>query len=69
MATSNDPQPGEFWATAKGRTAEILARQEVTQEAAWEERIDTVAYRFLGGSMVHLRSVSSLEGWKKVGFE
>lgn len=68
----NDPQPGEFWSTSKGRTVEIVARDTVTQpEHQWrpEAEIDTIAYKFLGGSMIHLRSVSSLTGWSKAIFE
>lgn len=69
---TTDPQPGEFWATSKGRTVEILARDEVCgRQGAWDDpaEVDTVAYQFLGGSMIHLRSVSSLSNWTKVEFE
>lgn len=62
-----DPQPGEFWATPKGRTVEILARNEVANR--WTEEVDVIAYQFLGGTMLHLRSVASLTDWKKVTFE
>ena len=70
-----DPQPGEFWSTSKGRTVEILARDEVEHHdpyavGDWADAvIDTVAYQFLGGSMIHLRAVSSLTDWTKVEFE
>lgn len=68
-----DPQPGQFWTTSKGRTVEILARDEVHQdEGPWgypEADIDTVAYKFLGGSMIHLRSVRSLDGWSLAVFQ
>lgn len=69
MRAEPNPLPGEFWSTSKGRTVEIVARDEVTQVAEWEESIDVVAYRFLGGSMIHLRSVGSLTGWSKAIFE
>lgn len=65
-----DPQPGEFWTTSKGRTVEIVARGEISQddfEISCE--VDVIAYRFLGGSMVHLRSVGSLRLWTKAEFE
>lgn len=67
----SDPQPGEFWSTSKGRTVEILARDVVELRDEWltEQSIDTVAYQFLGGTMVHLRSARSLKGWTKVEFE
>lgn len=55
-----DPQPGQFWASPKGRIVEILARS--TDD-------DTVAYKFLGGSMIRLRAARSLTGWTKVEFE
>lgn len=66
-----DVQPGEFWTTSKGRTVEIVARDEVEQVGTWDEdrTIDTVAYKFLGGTMIHLRSVKSLTGWTRVEFE
>lgn len=67
-----DPNPGEFWTTSKGRTVEILARDVVYQpEGDWSisHETDTVAYKFLGGSMIHLRSVGSLKLWTKVEFE
>lgn len=74
MATTDrpDPQPREFWTTSKGRTVEILARDTVEQQPEFftdYAEIDTVAYKFLGGSMVHLRAVDSLNGWTKVEFE
>lgn len=72
--TSPDPQPGEFWATAKGRTVEIVARSVVRHSADWpyeviDTEVDTVAYTFLGGSMIHMRAVSALTDWRKVNFE
>lgn len=70
-----DPQPGQLWSTPKGRTVEIVARDVVSgrePEAPWdvdEAEIDTVAYKFLGGTMIHLRSVESLREWKQATFE
>lgn len=72
MVSLPDPHPGEFWSTSKGRAVEILARDVVYQpEGDWSipQEIDTIAYKFLGGSMVHLRSVGSLKLWTKVEFE
>jgi hypothetical protein len=63
-----DPQPGEMWSTGKGRTVEIVAADTVADADGYPE-LEVVAYRFLGGSMVHLRAVSSLTNWKKVSFE
>lgn len=66
-----DPQPGEFWATSKGRTVEIVARDLVYEpEGDWSisRETDVIAYKFLGGSMVHLRSVGSLRQWTRVEF-
>lgn len=68
--SSPDPQPGQFWSTSKGRTVEILARNEVGETGDWDDaEIDTVAYKFLGGTMIHLRSVESLREWKQATFE
>lgn len=67
----NDPQVGEFWLTSKERAVEIIARDEVAGDAVegyWQE-IDTIAYRFLGGTQVHLRAVSSIKAWRKAEFE
>lgn len=62
-----DPLPRQLWTTSKGRTVEILARDTVYNE--WTEETDVVAYKFLGGSMIHLRSVASLSGWNLAVFE
>ena len=54
---------------------EIVARDVVAGRdpaAPWDVdgvEADTVAYRFLGGSLIHLRSVGSLRGWVRVFFE
>lgn len=67
-----DPQPREFWTTSKGRTVEILARDQVEDSDDYgftEAKVDVVAYQFLGGTMVHLRAVRSLAGWQKTDFE
>lgn len=65
-----DPQPGQFWSTSKGRTVEILARDNVEYSGDWTDaEIDTIVYKFLGGSMVHLRAVGTLRGWTKTDFE
>lgn len=62
-----DPQPGQLWSTPKGHTVEILAREVVDDNGDWSyDSADVIAYRFLGGSMVHLRAASSLAGWVKV---
>lgn len=61
----NDPQPGQFWLTGREHVVEIIARDEVADDA----EIDTIAYRFLGGSQVHLRAVSSIKAWRKAEFE
>lgn len=66
-----DPQPGEMWSTSKGRTVEIVARDVVELRDDWltEQSIDTVAYQFLGGTMIHLRAARSLTDWTKTEFE
>lgn len=62
-----DPQPGDLWSTSKGRTVEILARREVEESGMWDDaKIDVVAYKFLGGSQIHLRAVGNLSYWTKV---
>jgi hypothetical protein len=67
-----DPKPGQLWLTSRERTVEIVAREIVAAEGDMHygrepAEIDSVAYKFLGGSMIHLRSVSSLTTWRKVG--
>jgi hypothetical protein len=63
-----DPQPGEMWSTGQGRTVEIVAADTVTDSDGYPE-LEVIAYRFLGGSMIHLRAVTSLTNWTKVSFE
>jgi hypothetical protein len=62
-----DPLPGELWGTPKGRTVEILAADTVYNR--YTEETGVIAYRFLGGSMIHLRSVDSLVDWHKINGE
>lgn len=72
MSEPLDPQPGEIWSTSRGRAVEILARDVVYQpEGEWSisHETDTVAYRFLGGTMVHMRSVGSMTLWTRTEFE
>lgn len=70
MSKGPDPQPGEFWSTSKGRTVEILARDEVEESGMWDDaKVDVVAYKFLGGTMIHLRCVGTLVNWQKAVFE
>lgn len=66
-----DPKPGEFWLTSVLRTVEILARDEVEGDPEeWGQLpVDTIAYRFVGGTVVHLRSVGSLKSWKKAEYQ
>lgn len=67
MRAEPNPQPGEFWATPKGRTVEIVAREVV--EVVYGVEAVVIAYRFLGGSTIHLRHVNSLTAWSKAIFE
>lgn len=73
MSSLPNPQPCEFWATSKGRTVEILARDEVEVYDAlgypMGPEADVVVYKFLGGSQVHIRAIGSLAGWQKVEFD
>lgn len=66
-----NPEPGEIWTTSKGRTVEILARDTVTgdSEEGYYQEIDAIAYKFLGGTMIHLRAVSTLTNWTKAEFQ
>jgi hypothetical protein len=68
MSELHDPQPGQLWSTPTGRTVEIVARQEISTDGEWDEanRVDAVAYHFVGGSMIHLRSVEDLRLWRKM---
>lgn len=65
--SASEPNPGDLWSTPKGRTVEILAVHTVYNR--YTEEVLAVAYRFLGGSMVHLRSADFLDGWSRVGAE
>jgi hypothetical protein len=54
------PQPGQIWRTSHDISVEIVARDDV--DGSFGD-VDVIGYRFLGGDMVHLRSVASLTGW------
>lgn len=71
MSGVPDPRPGEFWTTLMGRTVEILAADTLPGDDANGHccEVGVIAYRFLGGSMIHLRSVISLTAWAKVEFK
>ena len=69
MSGLHDPQPGQLWSTPTGRTVEIAARQEVSADGEWDglpNHVDVVAYHFVGGSVIHLRSVEDLRLWRKM---
>ena len=71
MPEQPDPQTGEFWATSKGRTVEIVARDTAGgfDDIGDYSTVDVVAYRFLGAAVIHLRAVDSLTNWRKVEFQ
>jgi hypothetical protein len=58
---------GQLWMTSTGRTVEILAVDEV-EELEQEEyhAVNVIAYRFVGGTGVHLRAASRTNMWTKV---
>lgn len=58
-------EPGELYVQAQGRTVEILAVDEVA-DSEYDSAVEVLAYKFVGGSMVHLRSVASTENWQQV---
>lgn len=68
MSELHDPQPRQLWSTPTGRTVEIVARETVRTSNAWDEasEIDVVAFHFVGGTMIHLRSAEGLKSWRKM---
>lgn len=56
---------GDIYRNPLGREVEILAVEELVSQ--WFEKIDVVAYRFIGATMVHLRPLDHLNEWQKVG--
>lgn len=68
MSELHDPQPGQLWSTPTGRTVEIVARDTVRASNVWDDadEIDTVAFHFVGGTMIHLRSAEGLRSWRKM---
>lgn len=60
-------ETGQLWITATGRTVEVVAVDSVASgEWGDEVEVDVVAYRFVGGSVTHLRSVHGASSWQKV---
>ena len=66
-------QVGQLWSTSTGRTVEILAADEIEEENerfSYEvQRVRVIAYKFVGGSVVHLRAVGSTSDWLKINKE
>lgn len=62
------PARGELWSTSTGRTVEIVAAEEIEEEDGIGDlnRVDVVAYRFVGGSVVHLRAARNTSNWQKI---
>lgn len=59
-----DPEVGELYVTTTGRTVEIVAVDEVAD--SWENTVAAIAYRFVGGTMIHLRGQHAVSRWTKV---
>lgn len=61
-------EPGQLYVNTQGRTVEILANDEVRE--AWDEpdspAVDVVAYRFMGGTMIHLVSTNQVRKWTAI---
>lgn len=61
------PSRGELWSTSTGRTVEIVAYEEVEFEADTHWPVfGVIAYRFVGGSVVHLRAARNTGNWQKI---
>lgn len=56
-------QPGEIFINAAGRKVEIVAVDGIYIDGT---DVSILAYRFLGGTMIHLRSVDSTKDWVQV---
>ncbi len=61
-------KPGQLWSTSTGRAVEIVAADHLEAEVAGElHELRVVAFRFVGGSMVHLRPAYGLDqSWIKI---
>lgn len=61
---------GQLWSTTTGRTVEIVAVDEVEAEDGFgfpiEGAVRVIAYRYAGGSVIHLRTPSMASGWQKI---
>lgn len=65
-------KPGELYCTTTGRTVEILAADQVESESEGDyecNRLQVIAYKFVGGSIVHLRAARAADRWVKVEVE
>lgn len=55
---------GDLYVTTRGRTVEILAVDTVQDR--YGDGFTAVAYRFCGGTVVHLRGADLIEDWTKI---
>ena len=65
------PDPGALYATSSGRTAEVVAYAALNATSLVESHLpvattEVIAWRYLGGSVVHLTSLEDVMDWIKV---
>lgn len=68
---NGSPRRGDLYSTTSGRTAEILAHESLEVTSMVESplpvaRAEVIAWRYVGGSIVHLSSVDDVQEWIKV---
>lgn len=59
---------GQLWTTSTGRTVEIVAVDRLEEEGEFGElaSVNVIAYRFVGGGIIHLRAAGNTGGWLHV---
>lgn len=65
------PRRGFLYSTTSGRTAEILAHESLEVTSMVDSplpvaRAEVIAWKYVGGSVVHLASVDDVREWIKV---
>lgn len=68
---SGKPAVGSLYVTSGGRTVEVLAVESVecldmVETANPVGSAEVIAYRFLGGGVIHLAALHGVQDWVKV---
>lgn len=68
---SGKPHPGSLYATTNGRTAEVVAYEALDATSLVDSPLpvattEVIAWKYLGGTIVHISSLDDVQDWVKV---